>query len=116
MRLCSADLVLVPTSWWTLCGGQQRVSFYWKSCLRLSDGPSEHGSCVGNTTFSHACMATGIFASTFLTVNGPTERGFIATHIAHCCASHAVYTMQEVYGSYSPLQKSRTMGSELQRG
>ena len=45
-----------------------------------------------------------------------TERGFIATHIAHYCASHVVYMLQEVSGSYSPLQKSRTMGSELQCG
>ena len=39
----------------------------------MSDGPSEHGSCVGNTTFSHACMTTDIFASTLLAVDGPRE-------------------------------------------
>ena len=45
-----------------------------------------------------------------------TEGGFIATHIAHSCASHAGYMLQEVSGRHSPSQKSRTMGSELQRG
>ena len=42
----------------------QDFVFPWKCCVRVSDGPHEHGSCAANTTFRSACIATDIFAST----------------------------------------------------
>ena len=45
---------------------EQRVCFSWNCGVRVPRGPRDHrfSFSIGNTTFTSACMATGIFSST----------------------------------------------------
>ena len=113
MRLCSADLVPVPTRPTDVMFVGKSAFVCFSVVLVLFRDPFCALQAVSERDTLWQRDRLGLLRVLGLLACVPTSIFVSATQITHCCAG---YMLQEVSGRYSPLQKLRTMGTELQRG